>query len=168
MEMVDMVREAIRNSGKSIYQLEKMTGVAASSLWRFLRNKRGSEVLLESIDRISAILGLRLVGNVEHMPRDKRMGGVWLIRKKLKNPDPNQRWIQIIISQKDGVFSAVAMNLPEVAGIGDTEKEAIRNVRKAIRSTLALYKAMNQPVPWQEVDGSLKANRFRKQKWIRE
>ena len=51
----------IKDSGLSLYQLERETGVHNSMLSRFLRGERG--LRLEAVDALSKYLKLRLVQN---------------------------------------------------------------------------------------------------------
>ena len=55
----EQLRRFIKNSGLSLYQLERETGVHNSMLSRFLRGERG--LRLESVDALSKYLKLRLV-----------------------------------------------------------------------------------------------------------
>ena len=53
------LRQYIRDSGLSTYQLERETGVHNSMLSRFLRDERG--LRLEAVDALCEFLKLRLV-----------------------------------------------------------------------------------------------------------
>ncbi len=55
----EQLRRFIKDSGVSLYQLERETGVHNSMLSRFLRGERG--LRLESVDALSKFLKLRLV-----------------------------------------------------------------------------------------------------------
>lgn len=56
--MPDVIREAIRRDGRSLYRLEIDTGVAAAVLSRFMRGER--DVNLRTADRLCKALGLEL------------------------------------------------------------------------------------------------------------
>ena len=57
----EQLRRFIKDSGVSLYQLERETGVHNSMLSRFLRGERG--LRLEAVDALSKHLKLRLVQN---------------------------------------------------------------------------------------------------------
>ena len=57
----EQLRRFIKDSGVSLYQLERETGVHNSMLSRFLRDERGLQI--EAVDRLSKYLKLRLVQN---------------------------------------------------------------------------------------------------------
>ena len=65
--ITDELREAIRSSGLSCYRIWQESGVNKAALSRFMSGQRG--LLLESVDRIAAVLGL----HITHAPtvRDK-------------------------------------------------------------------------------------------------
>jgi ribosome-binding protein aMBF1 (putative translation factor) len=54
----DQVRNAINNSGMTIYRLAEETGVEASVLYRFVSGKRGFTTA--TLDKVSKCLGLEL------------------------------------------------------------------------------------------------------------
>jgi DNA-binding Xre family transcriptional regulator len=58
--LVDQIREALRNSGQSLGELEQATGVDRGSLSRFLRGKR--DLRGSVLDRLCRALNLRLTG----------------------------------------------------------------------------------------------------------
>ena len=55
----DDLREAIRRCGKTRYRISQDTGVSEAVLCKFMQGQRG--MLLPSIDKLYAYLGLRLV-----------------------------------------------------------------------------------------------------------
>ncbi len=55
----EQLRRFIKDSGVSLYQLERETGVHNSMLSRFLRDERG--LRLEAVDALAKFLKLRLV-----------------------------------------------------------------------------------------------------------
>lgn len=54
----EQLKEAIRASGKSLYQIAKDTGIANPILYRFMSGQR--EPSLGTIDRLCSYLGLEL------------------------------------------------------------------------------------------------------------
>jgi predicted XRE-type DNA-binding protein len=79
----DQLRGAISQSGLSHYAICQATGINKAALSRFVNGKMG--LSLESIDKIVAMLGLRL--EAPKKPRTKRTG-----TDRLGNdppPDPN-------------------------------------------------------------------------------
>lgn len=63
--------------------------------------------------------------------------------------DQSQR-CHILLTEDDGIVSAVVLNLPGAGSCGDTEAEALENVREAIQGVLASY---GDSVPWQNTKG---------------
>jgi predicted transcriptional regulator len=63
----DQLREAIRDSGMTRYAISVQTGIAQSTLCKFLKAERGMS--LDSVDRLMECLGLEI------RPRQKRKGG---------------------------------------------------------------------------------------------
>ncbi len=59
----EQLRRFIKDSGVSLYQLERETGVHNSMLSRFLRDERGLRI--ESVDALAEFLKLRLVSKDE-------------------------------------------------------------------------------------------------------
>src|SRR5262245_31532013 len=64
--MVTQIREAIRNSGRSLNELAKQCGVSQPQLSRFLLGQR--TLTLPAAARVCEALGLRLVGPGEPEP----------------------------------------------------------------------------------------------------
>ena len=56
----------------------------------------------------------------------------------------------VLCAEEDGGFSVQALDLPGVASQGETEKEAIENVRDAFRGVLSAYSDLGQPIPWSD------------------
>jgi transcriptional regulator with XRE-family HTH domain len=56
--LVAQLREAIRNSGRTLTELEQACGIGKDRLSRFVRGERG--IGLEAAERICAALNLRL------------------------------------------------------------------------------------------------------------
>ena len=58
--------------------------------------------------------------------------------------------LHILISKEDDEeqFSVVALNLPGCASCGETEDEAIENIKEAARGLIESYNDANQQIPW--------------------
>jgi transcriptional regulator with XRE-family HTH domain len=74
--LVDQLREAIRESGQSLYQLGQTTGVSRDRISRFLRGERSIDV--EAAAKLCEALGY-------HLEKDKPRRE----RKAKGNPDDN-------------------------------------------------------------------------------
>jgi len=70
-----------------------------------------------------------------------------------------------IIKDGEGSFSAVVMNLPGAGSCGDTEEEAIANVREAVVGLIESYGDHQQEIPWSAFD-SYEIPEGAGQKWI--
>ena len=71
----------------------------------------------------------------------------------------------LVTKDDDGVFSAVALNLPGAGSCGDTEEQAVENAKEAVRGTLESYLTVSEEIPWKDtcdVDIPFGAE----QKWI--
>jgi plasmid maintenance system antidote protein VapI len=55
----ETLREAIRESGMSLYRLAKDSGIGYSILWRFLEGER--QLTTDTVDRLCDFLGCNLV-----------------------------------------------------------------------------------------------------------
>jgi transcriptional regulator with XRE-family HTH domain len=64
--MSDTLKRAIRESGKTVYEICKATGLDKGAMSRFLSNT--TDLRLESIDKLCTFLGLELT------PKSKRKG----------------------------------------------------------------------------------------------
>lgn len=67
-DLVEQIREAVRNSGQSLYEISKSSGVAASQLSRFMRGER--TLTLPAASKVCDALHLHLQLN----PADVREG----------------------------------------------------------------------------------------------
>lgn len=54
-----------------------------------------------------------------------------------------------ILKEDDGTFSAIVLNLPGAGSCGDTEEQAIENVRDAIIELIASYLDAGDEIPWE-------------------
>ncbi len=71
-----------------------------------------------------------------------------------------------VIPEEDGTFSAVVLNLPGAGSCGDTEAEAIENVKEAIAGVMEEYAESGDEVPWLAPD-DVRPTPGRKSVWIR-
>jgi len=53
-----------------------------------------------------------------------------------------------LIPEEDGTWSAIVLNLPGAASCGDSEEEALLNVREAIVGVVQSYLADGEAIPW--------------------
>lgn len=56
--ITDTLREAIRSSGKSVYQLAKDSGVAHPIIFRFLSGER--DIRLATADKLASVVGVKV------------------------------------------------------------------------------------------------------------
>ena len=66
-------------------------------------------------------------------------------RRALAHP---RKCVVYVTREDDGQFSAVSAELPGVASCGDTEREALANVREAFDGVIRYYKDNGIAVPW--------------------
>lgn len=57
---IDQVRAAVIQAGETRYRISKQTGISEGNLSRFVRGQAG--LSMDSLDRLCAYLGLRVVG----------------------------------------------------------------------------------------------------------
>jgi transcriptional regulator with XRE-family HTH domain len=69
--LVEQLREAIRQSGRTLTELGAASGVGKDRLSRFLRGER--DLTGDAISKVCRALGLRLVS--EGLPGDQEQGG---------------------------------------------------------------------------------------------
>jgi predicted RNase H-like HicB family nuclease len=53
-----------------------------------------------------------------------------------------------LISEERGDFSVIAANLPGVASQGDTEEEALENIKEALAAAISVYMESGTAIPW--------------------
>lgn len=56
--MSDRLREAIKNSGKTVYRISQESGVSHPVIFRFLSGER--DIRLETAEKLAVALGLEL------------------------------------------------------------------------------------------------------------
>ena len=71
----------------------------------------------------------------------------------------------LLIEEDDGGYSAVVLNLPGAGSCGDTEEEALGNVREALHGVIQSYLEAGGEIPWVDsLRADIPANA--RQKWI--
>lgn len=69
-----------------------------------------------------------------------------------------------LIQEPAGGYSIIATCLPRVVSQGETEREAIANIKEAFQVVVETYKDLNQPIPWR--DPQFMENVVCKIKWL--
>jgi len=64
------------------------------------------------------------------------------------------RFHVLITKEDDGALSVIALNLPGVGSMGDTEEEALANFREAAKGVLESYTESGEKIPWKPSCGS--------------
>ena len=62
--------------------------------------------------------------------------------------DLTRKCLVYLIPEDEGGFSVLAADLPGVASQGETEEEALSNIREAFASAIRCYKQDGRIVPW--------------------
>lgn len=70
-----------------------------------------------------------------------------------------------LVEEEDRGFSSIVLNLPGCGSCGDTEDEAIGNVRDAVLAVIESHRSAGEPIPWQDATSADIPNGA-KQKWI--
>ena len=52
------------------------------------------------------------------------------------------------VREDDGTFSAMVLNLPGCGSCGDTEEDAVANVREAVLGVIESHLAAGEEIPW--------------------
>lgn len=55
-----------------------------------------------------------------------------------------------LVPEEDGQVSAIVLDLPGAASCGDTDAEALENVKESIRGLIELYREQGNPIPWKD------------------
>jgi predicted RNase H-like HicB family nuclease len=55
-----------------------------------------------------------------------------------------------LIPEEDGSFSAIVLNLSGAGSCGDTEEEALKNVREAVLGVIESYTDAGDEIPWED------------------
>jgi len=56
----------------------------------------------------------------------------------------------LLLKEEDRGYSAVVLNLPGAGSCGDTEEEAMHNVREAAAGAIESYLAAGEDIPWRD------------------
>ena len=70
-----------------------------------------------------------------------------------------------LVQEDDGSFSAIVLNLPGTGSCGNTEEEALKNVREAILGVIESHVEAGEEIPWRGLD-EYTIPEGTKQKWI--
>ena len=63
-----------------------------------------------------------------------------------------------------GGFSAYVPELPGVVSEGNTEREALDNIREALAAAIESYRAENQDIPWDKTERPSESNDI--ERWV--
>jgi len=55
-----------------------------------------------------------------------------------------------VIKEDDGTYSAVVLNLPGCGSCGDTEEEALNNVKESILAVVESHCDADEDIPWSD------------------
>jgi predicted RNase H-like HicB family nuclease len=84
------------------------------------------------------------------LDNSSRPGPEWLEERSWHENVASYRCHVRLVKEDDGTFSAIVLNLPGAGSCGDTEEEAILNVREAVCGVIGSYEADGEPVPWRD------------------
>lgn len=109
------------------------------------------------------------MNNIAEMPA--RRGSHFVEVKLASWEQPSNRYEcrAVFCPEAEGGFSVFALNLPGVASQGETEDEAICNIREAFRGALLAYCERNETIPWADaaqMEAEADELRGSKQRWI--
>jgi len=71
----------------------------------------------------------------------------------------------LLCPEEDGGYSAHALKLPGVVSQGETEQEALDNIKAAFRDTIHVYREEGMDIPWSAVEMEDRP-KGSKEKWI--
>lgn len=74
-------------------------------------------------------------------------------------PDGVYRCEVYLIPEEEGGFSVVAAQLPGACSQGETEAEALENIKEAIKGVIEAYQASDEEIPWEAVAVDAQAQR---------
>jgi len=83
-KLSDQIRQAIRDSGVSPYQLAKTAGISSSVLSRFLNG--GSGLTLTTLDSLADVLGFQVTPSVQRIPLPRKRGRQRKVEKMNQAP----------------------------------------------------------------------------------
>src|SRR5690349_14857714 len=70
----------------------------------------------------------------------------------------------LLCPEEEGGFSAFAMKLPGVMSQGDSEQEALENIKDAFQAAIQSYTEAGKPVPW--MDGKIERPAGSFERWV--
>ena len=76
------------------------------------------------------------------------------IAKESSSNGDTYRFVVRITSDDDGIYSAVALNLPGTGSCGDTRDEAIENFKEAALGNIEYYAESGEEIPWKIIEQS--------------
>ncbi|HEY3789760.1 MAG TPA: type II toxin-antitoxin system HicB family antitoxin [Urbifossiella sp.] len=65
-----------------------------------------------------------------------------------RSKPPLRNCLVYLIPEEEGGFSVLAAELPGVASQGETEEEALSNIREAFAGAIQCYQQEGRRVPW--------------------
>ena len=80
-------------------------------------------------------------------------------------PKTKTHRFRVIVQEEGGEYSAVALNLPGLATVGDTFDEALANFHDAAVGILESYGQSGDDIPWKNTQG-MKAPVGAEERWI--
>ena len=72
----------------------------------------------------------------------------------------------ILHPEPEGGFSAIAIRLPGVASQGETEEEALANLKEAFSGAVAAYLDDSGAIPWTDEEPHFERTSLTKERWI--
>lgn len=72
----------------------------------------------------------------------------------MTNTQTHQIAIRVWMADGDEAYSVTALNLPGVVSCGDTQDEAIANIKEAALGIIEEYEESGEPIPWKELSES--------------
>lgn len=96
----------------------------------------------------------------QRQPQDPFIGeGIW------DRPEGLIECRAILRPEEEGGFSAIVRDLPGAVSQGDTEAEALANLREAFAGLVLAYRENNQPIPFCDREAALTGEGC-KERWI--
>jgi predicted RNase H-like HicB family nuclease len=65
-------------------------------------------------------------------------------------PATSYRCHVLLQKEEDGRWSAIVLNLPGAGSCGDSEAEALANVREAVAGAIQSYLESGEEIPWKD------------------
>jgi predicted RNase H-like HicB family nuclease len=70
----------------------------------------------------------------------------------------------LLLPEREGGFSAIALRLPGVVSQGETLEEALANIEEAFRMTIGCYLEDDGQIPWEDV--TVERTKDCQERWI--